>query len=366
MKYCFRVDATQNIGTGHLMRCLTLADELVGKRVSVFFVCSYLPEEIHQVVLKKGYKVYSLTSAEDPSTPDGQVNQHSQWLKVGWETDAGQTKAVLKKEETEMEIDWLIVDHYTLDWRWETKMREVVKNIMVIDDLADRRHDCDLLLNQNPYENMDSRYESLLSRDCIKLLGSEYALLRPGFRELRKGLRVRDGNINRILIFFGGVDMTNETAKALETIRLLHRPDITVDVVVGSSNPHKKQIKKLCETNANITYHCQVDNMAQLLFDADLAIGAGGSATWERCCLGLPSLVTILSENQYELTLSAEEFGVVVNMGWGHKLTPEHYLKAIDNLSSHDLVRMSLNGLKLVDGEGCTRVAQKVISMSEH
>src|SRR5690606_26558309 len=133
---------------------------------------------------------------------------------------------------------------YSIDIQWELKLRTYVNRIMVIDDLANRRHDCDLLLDQNLYENMEQRYMGLVPETCKLLLGPRYALLRPEFREARKKLRPRDGTVRRILIFFGGTDPTNETLKAIEAVRLLNCSDIEVDVVVGAKNPHRDLIKK--------------------------------------------------------------------------------------------------------------------------
>lgn len=361
MKVYFRVDASVEIGTGHVMRCLTLADELTRQGGRVSFICRDLMGNIYDVILKKGYEVYRLTSTEMMSKTGIKDNQQ---LGVNWEIDAAQTKAILERGKGD--IEWLIIDHYGVDRQWESEMRPFTKKIMVIDDLADRSHDCDLLLDQNLTENMKIRYEKLVPVYCQKLIGPQFALLRSEFVRGRKKLKERDGVIRRIMVFFGGSDPTNETLKVLKAISLFNRQDIAVDVVVGTANPHRKTVKELAAKIPNVTLYFQVENMAELMLNVDLAIGAGGTTTWERCCLGLPSLVTILSKNQYELTLSVEKFGAIINMGCGYDVTPEHYLKVINNLSSRDLIRMSLNGLKLVDGEGCARVAQEVFSPSKY
>ena len=192
---------------------------------------------------------------------------------------------------------------------------------MVIDDLADRPHDCDLLLDQNLYEGLERRYDGLVPDHCERLLGPRYALLRPEFAAARKTLRHRDGRVRRILVFFGGSDLSNETAKALEAIRLLNRTDIAVDVVVGVSNPKGDQIREICRGMPNIHFHLQVENMAELMALADLAIGAGGTTTWERCCLGLPSLVLVLADNQREVVEVMTDAGAMRNVGWHADVT---------------------------------------------
>lgn len=360
MNIFIRVDSSINMGTGHLMRCLTLADSLQKKGGVVSFICRLLPGNICHVIEKKGYKLYRLPYTSSECSDRLKLSPHENWLDVEWWTDVNETIAVL--QNTGQFVDWLVVDHYSLDYNWEKSVRPYVQKIMVIDDLADRSHDCDLLLDQNLYNNMETRYEGLVPAHCQKLLGPSYALLRPEFIKARENLRKRNGTIQRILVFFGGSDPTNETAKALEAVYLLNHPQLAVDVVVGSANPHKEKIKKLCLTIPNTTYHCQVENMAELISRADLAIGAGGSASWERCCLGLPSLVVILADNQCELVNNLAEQGAIINLGWAKNLTAIDYLEAIDKLISIQMKKLTRECSKLVDGKGCKRVVNHVFT----
>lgn len=309
----FRVDSSTLIGTGHLMRCLTLADALSKKGAEVSFICRELAGNLCHIIEEKGYKVYRLPYSTTHDTYQ-QTADYAQLLGVTWEIDAKQTMAILKRENCP--IDWLIIDHYGLDKRWETSVRPLVKKIMVIDDLANRHHDCDLLLDQNLHENMEKLYEGLVPDHCQKLLGPQYALLRQEFKEARKHLRQRDGSVKRILIFFGGSDPTNETSKALYALYLLNRPDIAIDVVIGAANPHKEQIKQLCATMPNTNSYCQVENITQLMNSADLAIGGGGTTTWERCFLGLPSITLVIAHNQAEITQAVAMAGATWNVGW--------------------------------------------------
>lgn len=324
MKVVFRADASYEIGTGHIMRCLTLAEALREKGADVAFIARELPGNLCNFIESKNFMVHRLPYLNDKeliNTSTEQTLNHSSWLGVSKETDAEQSKCIL--EQLGQPIDWLVVDHYALDKQWELQLRPYAKKIMVIDDLADRPHDCDLLLDQNLYQNMQTRYDGLVPHNCIKMLGPQYALLRPEFIEARKNLRKRDGIVRRILVFFGGSDPTNETSKALEAIRLLNRPDISVDVVVGSNNPNKDKIKEMCLEMPNTSFYCQIDNMVQLMSKADLAIGAGGSATWERCCLGLPTITVIAAKNQYETTTAVAELGAMYNLGWRNNVTAE-------------------------------------------
>ena len=226
-------------------------------------------------------------------------------------------------------LSWLIVDHYALDKRWEGQMRPFTGKIMVIDDLADRPHDCDLLLDQNLYKGMERRYEGLVPDHCERLLGPRYALLRPEFAAARRTLRHRDGRVRRILVFFGGSDLSNETAKALEAIRLLNRSDIAVDVVVGASNAKGDMIREICQRMPNTCFHLQVENMAELMALADLAIGAGGTTTWERCYLGLPTIVLVLADNQREVAEAMSAAGAIRNVGWHADVTSTGLAEAL-------------------------------------
>lgn len=323
MKIAIRTDASLYMGTGHLMRCLTLADEVRREGHMVTFICRELPGNLCELIEKKGYHVYRLPFQDKDKNRIQTVQDVSTWLGATWREDAEQTISVLQEISIESKIDWLVVDHYALDIQWEHKLRPFVKRIMVIDDLANRRHDCDLLLDQNLYENMEQRYMGLVPETCKLLLGPRYTLLRPEFREARKKLRTRDGIVRRILIFFGGTDPTNETMKAIEAIRLLNRSDIEVDVVVGESNPHRELVKKKCEELPNFHYHCQVDNMAELMARADLAIGAGGSTTWERCYLGLPSIVVTTAKNQVDVVETLNRIDVIWYLGWYEEVSAE-------------------------------------------
>ena len=339
-----RVDSGMEVGSGHMMRCFSLAESLKMKRIDVSFVSRQLPGNLCDFIERKGYKVYRLP------------NNNSTL-----EIDAKQTLEATDMHKKQPE--WLVVDHYDLDKQWETIIRKHVKKIIVIDDLANRPHDCDLLIDQNLYENMDGRYSSLIPNNCQKLLGPTYALLRPEFVEKRKNLRKRDDHIHRILVSFGGSNSTNEISKVLKAIRLLDSKDLRVDVVVGISNENKKIIKQMCSNIPKTTYNHQIDNMWDFMADADLSVGGGGSSTWERCCLGLPSIVSILSKDQRELTETMAKKGYIINLGLANALSSDDYVKAIKNIDSDKLCSMSQKCLKLVDGKGASRVANNICSL---
>ena len=240
---------------------------------------------------------------------------------------------------------------------------------MVIDDLANRRHDCDLLLDQNYYFDMKRRYQELVPERCVVLYGLTHVLLRPEFAIAKNRFRNRDGVIKRILIFFGGSDPTNQTQKAVEAIVLLRRPDIAVDVVVGSTNPNRKYINTLCDSLPNMTFHCQISNMAELILGADLCIGAGGASMWERCYLGLPTITVVFASNQERTTEDVAQKGAIEYLGWSHTIDSRSYAQAITSMiNDQQKVRRIINAaLKLFTPNATllTNTMQQIISESK-
>ena len=337
MRIAIRVDASTKIGTGHFMRCLTLADVLKQRGARIRFVSRHMPEHLRDMLAAGGHEFILLKSSPGEVIPDSLAHAH--WLGTSQHADAQDTVQALSDQTW----DWLVVDHYSLDGRWESELRQTAKSILVIDDLADRVHDCDVLVDQNFYKDTDTRYTGLLPHHARQLLGPRFALLRPEFREARESLRERDGPVRRILIFFGGLDTTNETIKAIKSVLALSRPDIEVDVVVGRSNSRLNQISRLCATAHNFHFHCQVANMAELMASADLAIGGGGATTWERCYLGLPTIVLVTADNQRRMSHDLAETGTIVNLGDADSVSVEILLDVLSKLIANRERRMELS-----------------------
>jgi UDP-2,4-diacetamido-2,4,6-trideoxy-beta-L-altropyranose hydrolase len=356
LKIAFRCDASIQMGSGHVMRCLTLANELREQGADTMFICREHPGHLFGLIELFQHRLLRLPFSA--STPKGKL-AHAHWLGATQQEDARQTSETLK---TIGHLDWLIIDHYALDVEWETAMRPHARHIMVIDDLADRKHDCDVLLDQNYYSDMETRYEKLVQPHCKKMLGPKYALLRPEFKEARGNLKVRDGSVKRIFVFFGGSDPTNETGKALRAIQQYGRPDIAIDVVVGSTNPHQEEIASLCAQLTNAELHRQVNNMAELMARADIAIGAGGSTTWERCALALPTLTISVAENQVAIAEGVDQAHAQLYLGAAGKVTSEIIEAQLERLLLHpqELVAMSKAGQRLVDANGTHRIIEAI------
>lgn len=353
MKVAFRVDASSKIGTGHFMRCLTLATGLKQRGAQIRFVSRHMPEHLRDMVRGNGFEFSPLKDSSNQETADD--GAYASWLGVSQAQDARDTSHALLSQSWE----WLVVDHYGLDVRWETALRDAVGRILVIDDIADRQHDCDVLLDQNFYENMDARYISKVPADCLLLLGPRYALLREEFRQSRTKITPRVGPIRRVLVFFGGVDEGNATGCAIEALSSVGSPRLFVDVVIGEKHPCRNEIQAECERHGFIC-HVQTTRMAELMAAADLAIGAGGSASWERCCLGLPALIVALADNQIAIGKALESVGSGVYLGMldaaSWRVISNAFLELLDHPAR--LTAMSERAYSLADGQGVERVCQ--------
>lgn len=346
----FRTDATSQIGTGHFMRCLTLADGLKQRGARIRFVSRELPMHLRDLLAAKGMEFMSLDDNANSSPTDDLAHAH--WLGTSQAQDAQDTIQALSGQLW----DWLIVDHYALDARWERALRQTARQIMAIDDIADRQHDCDVLLDQNFYEDMQTRYTGKVPSYCELLLGPRYALLRDEFRLLREQVKPRGESVKRVLVFFGGADADNYTGLAIEALSGMAIPSLQVDVVIGALHPCHEPIKAACAQNGFIC-HVQTDKMAELMAAADLAIGAGGSATWERCCLGLPALSLCVAANQQQQIANAAQEGLLYAPVFGMDLAA-----AIKNhtvaLFENPCLRRFISGraMQAVDGRGVLRI----------
>ncbi len=320
MKIAFRTDASLQIGSGHVMRCLTLADALKAQGADCHFISRAHPGHLHEVIHQRGYKVNSLVAPVQPaqaaiknivneaSIPQ-QEPPHAAWLGSTWQADAQETSAIL----TNLQPDWLVVDHYALDQRWEETLAPHYRKLLVIDDLADRSHRCDLLLDQN-LGRQPQDYAALVPAHCQLLIGPRFALLRPEFAALRPySLQRRHAlpALRHLLITMGGVDQPNATGQVLQALKTCTLPaDCRITVVMGPTAPWLQNVRELA---AQMPWPTEVvvniNDMAQRMADSDLAIGAAGSTSWERCCLGLPTLMVVLAENQEEAAVHLQHAG---------------------------------------------------------
>lgn len=367
LRVAFRTDASIEIGTGHVMRCLTLADALRENGADCIFLCRAQEGHLLDFITAQGFRALTLrghTSGIQSAANTVEGPRHANWLGASWSEDAQDCLQHLADLPGEEVIDWLVVDHYALDARWENTLRSACKRLMVMDDLADRPHDCDLLLDPSQGRTLED-YRGLLTTQAATMFGPHYALLRPEFAQLRaESLARRAGSaLDKLLVTMGGVDKDNATESILEALdRSKLRPGVKITVIMGEKAPWLNQVrvraqKMRLETEVRVA----VRDMARLMADSDLAIGAGGTTTWERCCLGLPSVILALAENQREITAMMAKAGAAVavtDISQFDVIFSEFL--AFDDLAGR-LHRMSWTASQVTDGTGVALVVQKLI-----
>lgn len=355
MRVAIRADASHRIGSGHIIRCVTLAERLRSRGAAIAFVCRELPGHYCGWLEDRGFAVARLPARPDFVDPEAAQDEYAAMLGASLQGEIEQSDAALAGLG---KIDWLVVDHYGLVSPWYDVMRPRVGRIMAIDDLANRSLDVELLLDQN-FQTRPHRYLARVPASCVQLLGPSFALLRPDFRAAREGLKPRDGVVRRILIFLGGSDPENQTARVLDACKEALTPEVEVHVVVGQATPNRADLERRCAAMPRALLHVQAANMAELMSQADLMVGAAGSTTWERCCVGLPGILVSIAANQRDIGRSIAEREAGLYLGDIENVRHEDFVRTISGLA-RDPVRlreMARNAHSLVDGLGAERVA---------
>jgi UDP-2,4-diacetamido-2,4,6-trideoxy-beta-L-altropyranose hydrolase len=357
LRIAFRTDASLRIGSGHVMRCLTLADALRSKGAQCHFISREHPGHLIEVIRQRGHIVKSLSApAQQTQAVFKKGPTHTAWLGSAWETDAQETAAVLAS----LRPDWLIVDHYALDQQWEIDQLPHCKKLLVIDDLADRPHFCNLLLDQN-LGRQPQDYVGLVPTHNKILTGPQYALLSPDFAALRLySLQRRQAqtSIGRLLITMGGVDQDNTTGQVLHILKACVLPDdCRITVVMGLTAPWLQNVLELAIKMPWPTeVVVNVNDMARRMADSDLAIGAAGSTSWERCCLGLPTLLAVLAENQQLGAQAMEAAHAARLIGAMGDIATQLPLAVAELIEPACRSRMSLAASSVTDGRGIEMV----------
>ncbi|MDC1066107.1 UDP-2,4-diacetamido-2,4,6-trideoxy-beta-L-altropyranose hydrolase [Candidatus Pseudothioglobus singularis] len=356
MNIVFRTDASIKIGTGHVIRCLALAQKLKNYGADCGFICRDHDGNLIKKIQSKGFKTATLSNKLSPTNTEKDLS-HSNWLQTNWRHDAEQTiQALIKSPE------WIIVDHYALDAKWERLIRPHCKKIMVIDDLADREHDCDLILDQNINKEIERRYIGLLPPSCLSLFGPNYALLHSEYAKLHQIIEIKSKKINRILVFFGGYDNHNLTHLVIEAFLNLKMFNLKLDVVFNKNSIYASNIKGLAQKHENITLHNNVPSLANLIQNADFAIGAGGTSVLERFCLGLPSLVITSAKNQVSIAAELHQQKFIRYLGHYDSVNKSMITESLNNLlDCESLYDWSTHCWNLVDGNGAERVSSFIL-----
>jgi len=337
------------------MRCLTLAEHLRERGAGVRFVCRAHRGNLIELLRERHHAV-AILPAPPRATDAASDGDYAAWLGVSQEKDTEETLAALQGAKP----DWLVVDHYALDAAWERSMRPHASRILVIDDLANRSHDCDVLLNQNFSNRGPERYGGRVPDRCRLLLGPRHALLRPEFARCRQSRQNRDGRVRRIFIFLGGTDPGGVTGLALDALSDPEFAALEADVVVGANNAHRQFLETKASNRPRTRLYGPTTKLADLMARADLAIGAGGGTTWERLCLGLPSVVVSIAENQVPACEALAEGRLIRYLGADSDVSVAAIREELRTLigSPEPLAQLAIRGQMAVDGRGAARVAE--------
>lgn len=365
MNIAFRCDASIMIGTGHVMRCLTLAKALRDSGANCFFVCREHKGHLTEKIQQEGFECILLAQPSemlDAHDPDGPPQAHAGWLGASWQSDTQETINASKAYK----IDWLIVDHYALDARWHRILRPHVGQIMVIDDLADRPLDCDLLLDQNIGRDATD-YDGLVPLNCKRLIGWHFVLLRPEFSLLHTASQARNRNhsVTKILVSMGGMDYRNNIVDVLKALGSFDLPaNIRVLVVLSGRAPHLPALQRYIKTlSFPVELHIDTDNLAQIMCESDLAISASGLIVYELAYMGLPMILLPVSEIQRTIAARIKTISSAsIIEDWLADPVPR-IVAVLSEHFSHPSANSSTGGTlrEYIDANGAKRVVQAIL-----
>ncbi|WP_157670894.1 UDP-2,4-diacetamido-2,4,6-trideoxy-beta-L-altropyranose hydrolase [Chitinibacter sp. GC72] len=329
MKVLIRADASSTIGAGHVMRCLTLAAALRKCHVEVTFACADLAGHIIDTVYASGFEVVSLHGL----------------YPLDWQAEVQELQTKL-----DVVFDWLIVDHYQLDWEWERAIRHLARRIMVIDDLCNRRHDADILLDQNLCAT-PQLYQRWLSKSCRLLLGARFVLLRPEFAEFKVAIKPE---LTRIVVNFGAADPSRELFKVMDALQDCEQ--FTVDFIAGCSNSAWSELQQRVGLSPRWRLHQHIEHLAQFIAEADLFIGAAGSSSWERALIGLPSICIAVADNQVKPAQVMQDRGMHVYLGESRAVSAKVIQQHLLALTLTQRQSLSTTSIAAIDAHGVERV----------
>lgn len=329
----FRADASSKSGGGHVMRCLTLAEEFRAAGWSVGFAANAESRDI----------IPRLNNCAD--------------LLLGTDTLPLDPEAVKRRWPSGCDV--FVVDHYDLGASFEKACRDFARHIVVIDDLANRPHDCDLLIDTN-FGRRAEDYGGLVPADAHLLIGADYALLRPEFAAHRAEALARRATltkVDRILVSLGLTDLGGITARVVQPLLEIDG-SFSIDVVIGHAAASRSFLEDFATREQRLCLHVDPPDMAALMASADLAIGAGGTTSWERCCLGLPTLVLVLADNQKMIAEELSRAGAAIRLERYDRIDP----KAVAETVAHLIVDFAKlratadRAATICDGAGAAKV----------
>jgi len=358
----FRVDAYSTIGNGHLMRCLTLAHQLSNTKNDIYFICREFSDEVLANIDAFGYNVIKLSIGSTEIIKEDTAT----WLSENQEEDAIKTIQSIKKLPF---IDLMIVDSYAIDITWHKYLTPYCHYLMVIDDLANRKYQCDMLLDQT-LNCVDSSYSALVPKKCNLMLGAKFMLLRDEFRELRSEV-IQNRYLPlpstiKLLITMGGTDPDNLNKMAISAVHKLkiQYPELTVIIVLSANAPHLLAVENIITPFPWISLKVDVKNISQLMKDAHLAIGTSGGTSWERCCLALPTLTIINADNQKKVDANLAKSGATKSLGEHTMLCPDDIVNVANLVLKcpETYANMVTKSLDICDGKGVIKVVENLLS----
>lgn len=354
MRVLLRADASAAIGSGHVARCLTLAAVLRASGAEVLFACRELPGNTLARLATDGWPCLSL-----PGDYPCESSASGIEAPLPWQADIDALDHALAGSPR---FDWIVVDHYGLDHRWQTAARRWARHIAAIDDLNNRQHAVDLLFDQN-FTASDPEYAGRTLGPCRQLLGPRYALIRDEFRRAPVPIHAQ---ARRVLVNFGGLDGAGETWKAMQA--LADFEDLQVDFVAGTANPRLAQLQAMAADRPAWRVQTFVEDFAELMAAADLFIGAGGGTSWERAALGLPTLCIAVADNQQANAERLAAAGAHLYLGTSQAVDVEQLKQAVGFVLGNVGLRRSLaeRSRCLVDGLGARRFAAALIELSRN
>lgn len=359
-RVAIRVDASAEMGTGHLKRCLSLAQALAEAGAQTRLICRPLDTVAAQVLALQDVAVDWLPAASAAYVPDPSAPPHATWARVDWLDDAQQTAETL----AEWAPDWMVVDHYAFDARWHQAVRQALDcRLLVIDDLADRPLAADALLDHNWDDDHRHKYAACVQGKPTWLTGPRHALLAPAYRHAVRCV-LRD-KVRSIGIFMGGTDPGGASARVVKACRTAGFGG-PLEVVSTSASPHLAGLRQACASDQATTLTLDEPDLAAFFARHDLQIGAGGGATWERCCIGAPTITLVLATNQAVVVQALDRLGALRAARLGNTpVTAElpTLTDALDQLLTDAAARAALGkrAATLVDGRGAQRVALSLL-----
>lgn len=333
----FRADGSGDIGLGHIMRCLTLASALRGSGVGSRFVTRAYSDNILRLIKDAGFKIKAFAP----------------------ETAMAEDLAETLKSAKNSGADAVICDGYKFDEGYYSGIKASGLRLVVIDDLADKKIPADIVLNQNIYASPEM-YEHLVRPETRLLLGTRYCLLRKEFADKRKAFRRTIGDVGEVLITLGGADPENHTLKLIRALEGSGRR-LKVTAVLGAANPNIESVREFAADSFNeVEIIVNAGNMAELMARADIGMTAGGTTVWETACMGLPTLILTLADNQKEVASVMGKRGISIFLGQAEEVEIKTVREAFISLASDKPLRSTMMGknMELVDGKGADRVAE--------